>query len=115
MGYYRFEKFVIAIRLKLTIVIIFTTLSVAALPTKFYSINSIFDISIRYANSVCEDSIGFIWASCKTGILRLTDDNYHIYHLPLETSDIFLVKIIYQKSKLIAYTNNGQIFIYNRL
>lgn len=104
-----------AIRLKLIIVFVFITLYVAAIPAKFYSINSIFDISFRYATSVCEDSDGFIWASSKTGILRLTDDSYRIYHVPFETSDVFSVKLAYQESRLLAFTNNGQVFFYNRL
>ncbi len=104
-----------AFRLKLITVFLFITLSVAAIPAKFYSINARFDISIRNANSVCEDSDGFIWASSKTGILRLTEDSYRIYRVPFETSDVFSVKLAYQESKLLAFTNNGQVFFYNRL
>lgn len=80
---------------------------------KFYDINTEFGISIREVYSVCEDYHGFIWASSKVGILRLTEDNYKIYHLPYETSDVISVKLLYKNSKIVAYTNNGQIFIYN--
>ncbi len=80
---------------------------------KFYSINSIFGISTRVTNSICEDDNGFLWASSKTGILRLTDTDYRIYQLPYETAGAIVVKLIYEHSKLIAYTNNGQIFSYN--
>ncbi len=80
---------------------------------KFYSINSLFGISFRVTNSICEDDNGFIWASSKTGILRLTDTDYRIYQLPYKTAGAIVVKLIYEHSSLIAYTNNGQIFSYN--
>ncbi len=89
------------------------TLSFNALAVKFYSLNSLFGISIRATNSICEDDNGFIWASSKTGILRLTNDDYRIYQLPYEAEGVLIVKLIYENSQLIAYTNNGQIFIYD--
>jgi len=80
---------------------------------KFYSINTLFGISSRVTNSICEDDNGFIWASSKTGILRLTDTDYRIYQLPYETAGAIVVKLIYEHSNLIAYTNNGQVFSYS--
>jgi signal transduction histidine kinase/ligand-binding sensor domain-containing protein/AraC-like DNA-binding protein len=80
---------------------------------RFYSVNSIFGISTRVTNSICKDNNGFIWAASKTGILRLTEDDYRIYQLPYESAGVIIVKLIYQNSQLIAYTNNGQIFKYN--
>ena len=82
---------------------------------KFYSINAMYGISMREANSVCKDDNGFIWASSKAGILRLTDDDYRLYQLPYETANILTVKLVYKNSLLLAYTNNGQIFYYNVL
>jgi signal transduction histidine kinase/DNA-binding response OmpR family regulator/ligand-binding sensor domain-containing protein len=90
-------------------------LSTDALPIKFYSSNSYFGISIRGTNSLCKDRNGFIWASSKTGILRLTDDDYRIYQLPYQTAGVIMVKLVYEHSSLIAYTNNGQIFRYNEV
>ena len=84
-----------------------------AFAVEFYSVNSIYGISMRVTNSICKDNNGFIWASSKTGILRLTNDDYRIYHLPSETAGVIFVKLIYENSKLTAYTNNGQIFLYN--
>ncbi|MFY9153958.1 MAG: response regulator [Prolixibacteraceae bacterium] len=72
-----------------------------------------FGISNRATNSICKDANGFIWASSKTGILRLTDNDYRIYQLPYESAGAIVVKLIYENSKLIAYTNNGQLFLYN--
>jgi signal transduction histidine kinase/DNA-binding response OmpR family regulator/ligand-binding sensor domain-containing protein len=89
--------------------------SLNILAVKFYSINSLFGISIRVTNSICEDDNGFIWVSSKTGILRLTDNDYRIYQLPYETAGAIIVTLRYEHSKLIAYTNNGQIFSYNPL
>lgn len=84
-----------------------------ALPAKFHSVNSLFGISMRLTNSICMDDNGFVWASSKTGILRLTDDDYRIYQLPYETEGVLIVRLIYQNSKLTAFTNNGQVFAYN--
>ena len=90
-------------------------LSFNVLAEKFYSINSFYGISMRETNSVCKDDNGFVWASSKTGILRLTKDNYHIYRLPYESSDFYKVKLLYNSFKLFAYTNNGQVFYYNQV
>lgn len=83
------------------------------LAAKFYSINSLYGISMREINSVCKDENGFVWASSKTGILRLSKENYHIYRLPYELADVIRVRLIYRNSRLFAYTNNGQVFYYN--
>lgn len=63
--------------------------------------------------SVCKDKNGFIWASSKAGVLRLTDSSHHIYQLPYETPNIIYTKLLYEKDSLLAFTNNGQIFHYN--
>jgi len=84
-----------------------------AYDARFYSINDLHGISVREAGSVCEDDYGFIWASTKTGILRLTEDNFRFYQLPLETANILTVRLVYKKGILLAFTNNGQIFRYN--
>lgn len=82
-------------------------------PGKFYSINSLFDISMRQTNSICKDNNGFTWASSKTGILRIIKDDYRIYQIPYESANVTSVNLIYVNSGLFAYTNNGQIFAYN--
>jgi ligand-binding sensor domain-containing protein len=80
---------------------------------KFYSINSLHGISLREVNSVCSDNYGFIWASSKSGILRLTEDDYRIYELPYGNTNVLVVKLVYEYGRLVAYTNNGQIFLFN--
>ena len=74
-----------------------------------------YGISMREMASVCKDGNGFIWASSKTGILRITESDYRIYQLPYKTANIINVKLAYNNSFLIAYTNNGQFFHYNEL
>jgi signal transduction histidine kinase/ligand-binding sensor domain-containing protein/DNA-binding NarL/FixJ family response regulator len=96
-----------------SIIIINLTFSLSVFAVKFYSINTLFGISNRVTNSICKDDNGFIWASSKTGILRLTDNDYRIYNLPYENAGAIVVTLSYNNSKLIAYTNNGQIFAYN--
>lgn len=103
-----------ALTLRILVFLLFcSNLLVQAAPAKFYSINSLFGISVREVNSVCDDNNGFIWASSKTCILRLTEDDYRTYHLPYETANVITVKLVNAQSKLCAYTNNGQIFTYN--
>ncbi len=106
--------FKMAIRLRIIVLLLIcSTFSVHASSAKFYSINSLFGISMREVNSVCKDEYGFVWASSKTGILRLAKDNYHIYQLPYESADVIRVRLLHSNFKLFAYTNNGQVFRYN--
>lgn len=98
--------------------ILFLFLSVTCVyssDVKFYNINAMYGISMREVASVCKDGNGFIWASSKTGMLRITDSDYRIYPLPYKTANIINVRLAYDKSLLIAYTNNGQLFRYNEL
>jgi signal transduction histidine kinase/ligand-binding sensor domain-containing protein/DNA-binding NarL/FixJ family response regulator len=90
-------------------------LSISALHaanTKFYSINSMYGIFLRESASICSDKNGFIWASSKTGILRLTEDDYRLYKLPYVKAGYF-VKVIYRNNILYAYSNNGEFFYYD--
>ncbi len=95
--------------------LLFASCFTDAAPVKFYSVNSLFGISMRVTNSICKDDNGFIWASSKTGILRLTEDDYKIYQLPYESAGAISVKLLYENKQLVAYTNNGQVFIYNQV
>ena len=95
------------------ILILNLVFSLNSFAVKFYSINSLYGISMRETNSVCQDDNGFVWVSSKMGILRLSKDNFHIYQLPYESTDFYRVRLIYKDFKLMAYTNNGQVFYYN--
>jgi signal transduction histidine kinase/DNA-binding response OmpR family regulator/ligand-binding sensor domain-containing protein len=84
-----------------------------AADVKFHSINDIHGISIRETASICKDDNGFIWASSKTGIVRLAGNDCRIYQLAYKATDIYKVNLVYQNQVLLAYTNNGQVFCYN--
>ena len=88
-------------------------LNAGAANYKFQNINELYGISMRQASSVCKDHNGFVWASTKSGIIRLTGDDYRIYQLPFESSNVLTVKLVYTHATLWAYSNNGQMFRYN--
>ncbi|NDV81565.1 hybrid sensor histidine kinase/response regulator transcription factor [Bacteroides sp. 51] len=109
------EKHNFIIRYILLLFFIALYVSLYASEVKFYNINSMYGISMRKTSSVCKDDDGFIWASSRTGILRITGEDHHIYQLPYETADFVTVKLAYANSSLHAYTSNGQLFLYNKL
>ncbi|GAB3429519.1 hybrid sensor histidine kinase/response regulator transcription factor [Niabella aquatica] len=82
---------------------------------KIYNVSETHGLNLREAASVCSDDEGFIWASSKTGIVRLKHNSYDIYRLPLESPNIIWTKLVFDDSRLYAYTNNGQIFKYNTI
>ena len=97
------------------VTLLLTVFSLNSSNVKFYDVNSLYGISMRVATSVCKDKKGFIWASTKLGILRLTGDDYRIYQLPYENTDVITVKLVYANSDLLAFSNNGQLFRYNAI
>lgn len=104
--------------MKLKLLIVLIILPVCALfasNAKFYSINTMYGISLRETSSLCSDNNGFIWASSKTGIIRLTSDDYRLYQIPSRTTDYNVIKLIFHKLGIVAYTNNGQLFRYNHI
>jgi len=82
---------------------------------QFYNLNEEYGISIRETNQICKDDDGFMWISSKMGIVRYTQDDIRTYQLPYESEDIITVRLVYKNGVLYAYTNNGQIFKYNRI
>lgn len=103
-------------RLILIILYSFTLLAnTKASDIKFHNINSIYGTSIKETMSVCKDKSGFIWASSKYGIQRITDSDCRTYQLPFESVDLISIKMIYGDSQLYAFTNNSQIFKYDQL
>ena len=57
---------------------------------KFESINDLQGISIRKVYSICKDNDGFIWASTKSGVLRLTKMNTVFMSYPFKRSFLLL-------------------------
>lgn len=70
---------------------------------------------MREAYSICKDDDGFIWASAKTGVMRISESDFRMYLLPHETTDFYFTRLIYTNSQLFAFSSNGQIFIYDKL
>jgi len=103
-------------RITLLITFLLSSLfSVQSQNIKFHSINTFYGTSIREVASLCKDKNGFIWASSKTGVHRLTGDDFRAYSLPYDNKDVINVKLLYSNSGLLAYTNNGQLFKYNTI
>jgi len=108
------KEFIVGIKtICIVLIVIWSISSVQAHPNKFYNINTRYGISIRETNSVCEDQNGFIWASSRYGILRISEDEYHIYDLPVKTSGLIKVRLVFNNGRLLAHTNKGHIFKYN--
>jgi signal transduction histidine kinase/DNA-binding response OmpR family regulator/ligand-binding sensor domain-containing protein len=68
---------------------------------------------MRITQSVCKDDNGFIWISSQTGVIRIAGNDCHTYRLPYEQGNFLYLRLVYQHSELIAFTNNGQVFRYN--
>lgn len=81
----------------------------------FYSINSLYNVSMRQTSSVCKDENGFVWTSSKTGVMRIGDNNVKFYDLPYNSANVWSVRLSYSSNKLIVYSNNGQIFQYDKI
>lgn len=101
--------------LLLSILFVASIFPANATSVKFHNINEVFGLSMRETASVCKDENGFIWTSSKTGILRIMGNSYRFYQLPFQTFNILNVKLIYNNSILYAFSNNGQIFVYNSI
>ncbi|MBO7433167.1 MAG: response regulator [Salinivirgaceae bacterium] len=82
---------------------------------EFFSVNNLYQISIRETNSVCKDADGFVWVSSKMGILRFASHNYRFYNLPYSEHNALTVRLECRDNMLVAYCNTGQVFIYNRV
>jgi signal transduction histidine kinase/CheY-like chemotaxis protein/ligand-binding sensor domain-containing protein len=87
----------------------------SAFNERFYNVNQLFGISLREVNSVCSDNRGFIWASSKFGIIRIAGDDHKMYKLPYANTNIITVKMTFENGRLVAYSNNGQIFLFNAI
>jgi len=80
-----------------------------------YRFNDLYGTDIQYTTEACQDKNGFVWISGKSGIMRCTENDCHIYQLPFQTLGMSTIRIIYAQSKLWAYAEDGQLFIYNAI
>ncbi|MBN2261666.1 MAG: response regulator [Prolixibacteraceae bacterium] len=99
----------------IAIILTLATTSLFSSDVVFHNINNRYGLSIRETNSVCRDHNGFIWASAKTGIIRISGNSYRLYSIPYEKANIITIKLSYNNNTLIAFTNNGQTFLYNEI
>ena len=97
----------------LLFILLFYVGTLSAEKVTFHSIRTTHGVSNREAFSICKDTNGFIWASTKTALFRITESACHAYALKEATKDFVSVKLEYDRTCLWAYTNNGQLFAYN--
>lgn len=105
----------LTIRLVIIWVFLIPGIPLFASDVKFYNANSTYGASMREAFSICKDDNGFLWVSSRTGVFRFSESDYRIYQLPFNTANIISTGIVYANAVLLAYTNNGQLFIYDEL
>lgn len=84
-----------------------------AVSKEFYGINDKFGIAVWSVASVCQDTDGFVWASSKGGVMRIAGDELKTYSLPYVAKNIQTVRLSSDNGRLIAFTDNGQLFAYN--
>lgn len=82
---------------------------------EFVSVSGGKNIPMFGITSLTYDDIGFIWGASRLGILRATPSDVSIYNLPVSTSDVMQMKLAYNKGVLVAASQNGQIFRYDRI
>lgn len=70
---------------------------------------------MREITGVVRDDAGFVWAASRTGVLRVTANDSRLYELPFTTTDVMQVKIACRHNELVAASQNGQVFRYNRV
>ncbi|MCM1504522.1 MAG: ATP-binding protein [Muribaculum sp.] len=99
------------------IVIVFILLLpmlISAETRRFYNVADFYGISITKPNAVCHDNDGFIWIASKDGVIRLADNGSRTYTLPYSTMCVVSVEIVHRAGRVVAFTNQGEVFVYNR-
>jgi len=79
----------------------------------FFNISNIFGVSRHEFLSLCKDDNGFVWASSRSEVIRLTKDDFRSYRLPYKSKDVVFIEMASNGREIAAYTNNKQIFRYN--
>lgn len=87
--------------------------AVLAFGREFHCINDEQGLAIRQTASVCEDEHGFIWASYKLGVVRLTFDDNKTYRLPREGQAVNINRLAFGNHRLYAYADCGLVYVYN--
>lgn len=94
---------------------IFSSVNLLASDTRFYNISDKFGISLREVFSICKDENDFIWSSSKTGIIRIAGNDFRKYQLPFHSPNNYYTRLAFQNSSLVAYTDNGEFFVYDEI
>lgn len=93
----------------------FSFVNLLASDTRFYNISDKFGVSLREVFSICKDKNDFIWGSSKTGVIRISGNDFRKYNLPFLSSNNYYTRLAYYNSLLIAYTDNGEFFVYDNV
>lgn len=104
--------------MKIRLLLFFVIISLArvySLDVKFVNINETFGVTLRETGNICKDKNGFIWTASKVGALRVAEGDCRIYQLPYKTADMITVKMLSGENRVIAYSNNGQVFEYDEV
>lgn len=96
-------------------ILLFPFVNLLGSNARFYNIGDKFGVSLREVFSICKDKNDFIWGASKTGVIRISGNDFRKYSLPYLSTDNYYTRLTYHNSSLVVYTNNGQFFIYNEV
>lgn len=94
-------------------ILLLSSANLSASDTRFYNISDKFNVSLREVFSICKDKNDFVWGSSKTGVIRISGNDFRKYNLPFLSSNNYYTRLAYHNSLLIAYTDNGEFFVYD--
>ncbi|MDR1723269.1 MAG: hybrid sensor histidine kinase/response regulator, partial [Tannerella sp.] len=97
------------------LLLLLTTAFAKADDVRFFNIANKFGTSMHEFFSLCKDGNGFVWASSRSEILRLTTSDYRSYRLPYKSKDFVFVEMASNGKEVVAYTNNKQLFRYDEV
>lgn len=82
---------------------------------EFISVKGATGVNMSGITALTVDGNGFVWGASRMGVLRATPTDVRIYDLPMSASDVMQMKLSYNRGVLIAATQNGKVFQYNRI
>lgn len=82
---------------------------------EFVTVKGPSSIPMSGITSLIIDDYGFVWGASRMGIIRSTPTDTKKYDLPSSTSDVMQMKLSYNKGELVAATQNGKFFRYDKI
>ncbi|MDE5758136.1 MAG: hypothetical protein K2H85_05940, partial [Allobaculum sp.] len=82
---------------------------------EFVSVNGTGGIPLSGITALTVDDNGFVWGASRMGIIRATPSAVGMYRLPVSTSDVMQMKVVYNKGELVAATQNGKVFRFDQI